>query len=200
MAPNFLSKFQRASSNANSRDRSVESSRDPSPRRSRVPSLATEVKKSSQNPSGANTPDQDNLSVHTNPSVTIGVIPPSPRATIHSDISFPSDSHSEDPPASAPPPARETLQERRNEGSQRKETLSFSVSSPSIPADFSESALPTPTPARRFNTAQGEKKSALLTLSLDSDPYSIIIHGQPPSIRPTSRSQFSGLYASWRFC
>src|ERR1700691_3561415 len=146
MAQGFLSKLQKHHSSS-SRERAVSFSRSPSPGEAAAlpsisassSSLGVSAKKSSKHPSGANTPDQDNISVHTNkstnPSVTIGVIPPSPRP---SEINFPLDARS------AEPTAKESLQERRNEVSPRKPTLSFSVSSPT---DLSEDALVTPTPA-----------------------------------------------------
>ena len=127
MAPGFLSKFQKQ---PNSRNLSF--SRSPSP--NDQPSI---VKPSIKSSSRTQTPDPDNLSVHsTNPSVTIGVIPPSP--TVHSDASFPKD----DPPASKP----ESIQDRRSE--QRPPALSFSVAHPPKQDAPVDDPLITPTPGK----------------------------------------------------
>jgi hypothetical protein len=155
MAPGFLSKFQKQPA----RDRSFSFSRSPSPgdnHSAQQPSISstslakqpTSTKNSSKNPSRAHTPDpSDNLSVHTNhstnPSVTIGVVPPSPTA--HSDVSFPRDASPDDPP---PAPAKESLQDRRNE---RKPALSFSFARPSKQAEPIADPLITPTPGKGGN-------------------------------------------------
>lgn len=146
MAPGFLSKFQK-----HPRERSFSFSRSPSPGDSQpqsqppplpppppppvppvpvvtvAPSSASTTSLSKKKTSRSHTPEPDGLSVHTNRSVTIGIIPPSPRNTVHSVSSD----------DAAPKPEEK-----------RKPTLSFSKHSRPV-----EDPLVTPTPAKPLTPA-----------------------------------------------